>query len=499
MANGARSLSIAIVATTPPRRWQARLAAAIERDGHAVALEFASSKSAPSQGLALLLEMERLAYGARPGAFEKDRVPANDARNGAPYAVVIDLRDSPEIRDGSGHTLVPLFDGVPGESALIAALLDKRAPEIGIARWGETPQIVARGLPVLESPNIISYGLDQVLARVEDLLCQCVRRIVRGEEPIGKPVSRRSRSSSPAALFAISGLAGKITQRLTQLAVHPEHWRIAYRQPADDPTIERGAWPDAPWTSLPDDLQRYFADPFPFVAAGRTYIFCEEYPYATRKGVISLFEIIDGRPTTPRPILERPYHLSYPFVFRQGANIYMIPETSAVGRIELYRAESFPDRWTFERVLVHDIVASDATLVTWQGRDWLFASIAGEGASTWDALGLFYADHLFAEWRPHPLNPVLIDAGAARPGGAMVPMNGRLRRVAQDCRAMYGGGIVIADVDRLDPEDYAQTVRAVLGPPAGLRARGAHTLNTAQGLEIIDVVGPVRRSRSLRQ
>jgi hypothetical protein len=186
-------------------------------------------------------------------------------------------------------------------------------------------------------------------------------------------------------------------------------------------------------------------------------------------------------------------------VFRRGADIYMIPETSSVGRIELYRADPFPERWVFERVLVEDVIASDATLVTWQGREWLFASIAGDDASTWDALGLFHADDLFAEWQPHPLNPVLIDAGAARPGGAMVVQDGRLRRVAQDCRVIYGGGLVLADVERLDPENYAQTVRAVLAPPPGTRAMGVHTLNAANGIELIDLVGPLGKGLPWRR
>jgi hypothetical protein len=171
----------------------------------------------------------------------------------------------------------------------------------------------------------------------------------------------------------------------------------------------------------------------------------------------------------------------------------MIPETSSAGRIELYRADPFPDRWTFERVLVDDVIASDATLVTWQGRDWLFASIAGDGASTWDGLGLFYASDLFDEWEPHPLNPVLIDAGTARPGGAMVVQDGRLRRVAQDCREGYGGGIVLADVGELDPENYSQTVRTTLAPPAGSGAVGVHTLNWAGEVEAIDLVGAIKR------
>ena len=387
---------------------------------------------------------------------------------------------------------MPLFDGAPGEAALIAALLDQRAPEITIARWDSEPWVVAHGLPVLENRNILAHGLDQVLARTADLLRQCANRIARGDEMRGTPASLLQHKSPSLISFGAKGLAAKITERLTRLAMHPEHWRIAFRQLANDAVIERERWPQANWTQVPDDLQRYFADPFPFIENGRTYVFCEEYPYATRKGIISLFEIVDGKPTSPRPVLERPYHLSYPFVFRRGSDIYMIPETSAVGRIELYRANAFPDQWTFERVLVENVIASDATLITWQGRDWLFASIAGEGGSTWDALGLFYADDLFGQWSPHPLNPVLIDARAARPGGAMVVQKGRLCRVAQDCRALYGGGIVLADVERLDPEDYEQTVRAVLGPPPGSGAVGAHTLNIAGEIETIDLVSAIK-------
>ena len=54
-----------------------------------------------------------------------------------------------------------------------------------------------------------------------------------------------------------------------------------------------------------------------FEEGGVAYVFCEEYPYATGKGVISVFALDDeGNPGSPRVVLERPHHLSYPFVFR---------------------------------------------------------------------------------------------------------------------------------------------------------------------------------------
>ncbi|GAC1331544.1 MAG: hypothetical protein NVSMB26_10050 [Beijerinckiaceae bacterium] len=326
-----------------------------------------------------------------------------------------------------------------------------------------------------------------------DLLRQCVNRIARGHEMHGESVPPSSARPPAAPLsFAAKNLTSKITSRLTRLATRPDHWSIAFRALNDDAVMKTGTWPGRAWTRLADDGRRFYADPFPLVENGRTYVFCEEFPYATHKGIISVFEIgSGGAPSQPRPVLERPYHLSYPFVFRRGPATFMIPETGAAGRIELYRADPFPDRWAFERVLVDNVVASDATLVTWEGREWLFASIAGDGASTWDALGLFHAADLFGTWEAHPLNPVLIDAGAARPAGAMVVRDGRLRRVAQDCRARYGGGLVLADVQRLDLDNYAQSVRAVLAPPPGMRAQGTHTLNTAGGIEAIDLVGKI--------
>ncbi len=60
----------------------------------------------------------------------------------------------------------------------------------------------------------------------------------------------------------------------------------------------------------------FLADPFVIARDGKNYVFVEEYPYREGKGVISVLEIDpDGRIGTVQRVLERPYHLSYPFVF----------------------------------------------------------------------------------------------------------------------------------------------------------------------------------------
>ena len=89
--------------------------------------------------------------------------------------------------------------------------------------------------------------------------------------------------------FAAAALTSAIARRLRRLVVHDDHWRIGLRRRAEGDALlsgldEIGA---APWRWLPDDRQRYFADPFLFEDGGVTYVFCEEFPYATGKGVIS--------------------------------------------------------------------------------------------------------------------------------------------------------------------------------------------------------------------
>ena len=82
-------------------------------------------------------------------------------------------------------------------------------------------------------------------------------------------------------------------------------------------------------SSLPP-RDRAFADPCLVDRGGSSYLFFEELRFAENKGFISCCELTpDGRTTPPEIVLERPYHLSYPFVFFVGDDAYMLPETAA--------------------------------------------------------------------------------------------------------------------------------------------------------------------------
>src|SRR5262249_15604798 len=157
------------------------------------------------------------------------------------------------------------------------------------------------------------------------------------------------------------------------------------------------------------------------------------FDHRTNKGVISFVEVDRNGPRGPvRPGLAEPWHLSYPFLFEEEGQIWLLPESSADRTLNLYRADPFPHRWTREATLISDTVVSDATLVRHNGRLWMFAATRDDAGSYSDTLSLFIAPRVVGPWRAHPSNPVLIDRCGARPAGGIFVRGGRLWRPVQD-------------------------------------------------------------------
>lgn len=234
---------------------------------------------------------------------------------------------------------------------------------------------------------------------------------------------------------------------------------------------------------------RFWADPHVLQRDGRYFIFIEEYLYATNRGHISVIEMDEaGNWTPPVSVLERPYHLSYPFVFEHEDELFMIPETSENRTIELYKCLEFPHRWEFQMNLMEDLRAVDATLLQRDGRWWLFANVVEtDGASSWDELFIFHApDFRTTQWSSHPRNPVISDCRQSRPAGRFFEIDGRLYRPSQNCSVRYGYGFNFSVVKVLDEEAYREELVTTVTPEWDPRILGVHTFNRAGRLHLSD-------------
>jgi len=278
-------------------------------------------------------------------------------------------------------------------------------------------------------------------------------------------------------------------RRAVQKALAVEQWFIAFAFASRvDPGL-RG------FTRLVPPKDRDWADPFALERNGRYFIFFEEVPFATRKGHISVVEVDRaGRASAPVRVLERDYHLSYPFLFEEGGSLFMIPESAANATVELWRCVDFPTRWRHEANLLQGVRCVDATLHRSRERWWMFANCAAGGSQLFDdELCLFSAERLKGDWQPHARNPVKSDPRCSRPAGRLFVRNGVLYRPAQVCVPRYGAGLAIHKVIKLGADGYTERTVERIVPPAASGLLGLHTMNHAGGLTVVDAF--VRRRR----
>lgn len=401
--------------------------------------------------------------------------------------LVVDLTDDP--REG----LRPAFDGHHGEGALLAALQHGRLPLVTVL--DDTGTVVAQGRPGSEQPGVLVTAYADVLAGLATLLLAALRghSLAAPAPDLAAPsdaslTDDADTRPAPLPLVLARRTVGAAARRGYQALYRTPHWRVGWRllAPGEPDVMAALAHPPGGWRDLPDDGFHFYADPFPVVHGAETWLFVEDFDHRVGRGVISVVGFDDDGPVgTPTTVLEHDVHLSYPFVLEHEGEVWMVPETSAAGTIELYRAEAFPHRWTREAVLVEGVEASDATLVQHDGRWWMLATVR-QGGSFSDTLTAWSAERLTGPWTPHPQGALLVDIASARPGGRVVQRDGRLLRPVQDNRTGYGASMLLTEITRLDDAGFEQRVLADLGPSPQWPGRRLHTLNRAGRLEVVD-------------
>jgi hypothetical protein len=241
---------------------------------------------------------------------------------------------------------------------------------------------------------------------------------------------------------------------------------------------------------------REWADPFVIFKNDTYFIFIEECMYKTGKGHISCLTMDkEGNYSMPEKIIEKPYHVSYPFVFIHDNEYYMIPETSSNRTIDLYKCVEFPNKWEFKETLINNICAFDATLLNKDGKWWLFATIVeNKGAPSTDELFLFFSSKLFSgNWTPHPLNPIVSDVRSARPAGNIFSYNQNIYRPSQNSSKKYGYGMKMNQIVTLTEYEYKEVCVDEVEPLWDKNIFCCHTFNYANGLTVID--GMTKRSK----
>lgn len=238
-----------------------------------------------------------------------------------------------------------------------------------------------------------------------------------------------------------------------------------------------------------------WADPFVIKKENIFYVFFEELEISKKKAHISYLkfgetgDLIDDKPVK---VLEEPYHLSYPFIFENNDQYYLMPESADLGELWLYKAVEFPFKWNKAYKLLNREIY-DATLFFHGGSWYLFGTEKySVGGSRDQYLHIYYSDHLSNKnWTPHPQNPITIDVRGARPAGKIFKENNKIYRPAQVGAPKYGYGMFFFEILELSKTEYKEVFVSEIIPMWKNEILATHTFNTFEGFTAIDAQGKI--------
>ena len=333
-------------------------------------------------------------------------------------------------------------------------------------------------------PTALTYrgNIDRILLGSADWIALCIKRICAGDR--GFLFAPGQRSEAPVLraptnrTFLRYGIRqiGRIGKTMARRVCYADAWNVGYAPCSRRQVIKGMSTAGVTWAA-PRPGARYLADPMVVQEADRTKIYAEEYRYFGHGRLVSL-DWPDGF-SWDRTGLECDLgrHASYPFVFRHRGELWMVPESCALGKAILLK-KGPGNRWEHVCDLIDDAALADPTLLWHRGRWWLFAA-DGRGTPHTRLL-IFHAPTLTGTWAPHRLNPVKVDVTGARPAGALFEVDGILYRPAQDCAAGYGCAITIHRVIELSGDAFSEQEVARVEPARDSPyPDGVHTLTVA--------------------
>lgn len=230
---------------------------------------------------------------------------------------------------------------------------------------------------------------------------------------------------------------------------------------------------------ITDIKAQFVADPFIVKTDSIFYVFFEAYNLKTEQGDIGCAESKDGYHWKYKQIvLDEPFHLSYPYVFKWNNEYYLIPESHQDLSVRLYKGTGFPFKWKYTGDLLKGYHFVDPQIVYYNNLWWLFVTTTED-----DDLNLYYSKNLTGPWTQHPMSPIIKrNKHIARGGGRILEYNGKLYRYTQDCFPTYGIQVFAFEITEITETNFKE--KAISDSPvvSGIRNNdwnsiGMHTVD----------------------
>jgi hypothetical protein len=236
---------------------------------------------------------------------------------------------------------------------------------------------------------------------------------------------------------------------------------------------------------MPNDV--FWADPFLYKYNNKHFVFFENLPYKNMVGKISVGElkkIENGKYSLENvnDVFTKDYHLSYPCIFEEDNEVFMIPETGGNNRLEIYKCIQFPDKWElFSTAFEGEKIADTTYFKDKNNQKWLFLN---KGVD----LYIYQIDSLKLEKIvSHNQNPVSMDCRKSRNAGAIFQRNDSYVRPNQvNTFGVYGRAIRLSKIINLDVNNYEEEELTIIEPNFQKNVIGIHHLHQLENLFVYD-------------
>lgn len=316
------------------------------------------------------------------------------------------------------------------------------------------------------------------------------------ETTINKRDSYRKYTSLIFAKYILFITIPKIINNLISKILSPKltRYSIAYSYHSDHSKLLSS------YIEIENPKGRFLADPFVLEHEGSDYIFVEDLFFNDNKGRISVIRIDEDKYEFLDVILEENFHLSFPFVFKEGESIYMIPESHENHDIRLYKCLDFPKKWKLEKILMSDINAADTMLIKKEHTWFMLTNICSAEISDHQSeLHIFYSNELeSSRWEPILSgNPVIFDSSKARNGGLFY-FNDKIFRVNQvHGQAHYGKSFDINEITLLSKDNYDEKTFLSINPDFKKNIIATHHFSANNKIAAVDFVRQQRERKAL--
>ena len=234
----------------------------------------------------------------------------------------------------------------------------------------------------------------------------------------------------------------------------------------------------------------FWADPFIFKYRERNYIFFENYNYKKKIAKISCGIVSKNKITDVGDALVRDYHLSFPFIFSQKNQIFMIPETMSNNRLEIYKCQKFPNKWDLFATAFDGENVVDPVIFTDKNKKmWLFLNKKnGENGSCNSDLYIYQVDSIkLNKITAHKKNPVITNSLIGRNGGRIFEYENEFYRPSQsNYDGVYGKSLNISKIVSLSLNDYKEKLIRNINPDFKKNLISVHHMDQSSDIFVYD-------------